>query len=98
MLKNTRIYQRRIYNSDKRSFKLRLFQIMLQVMPVGRIVEWLKAQQASIYFRAPGLKIKQMCFITGRSRSVNMRTGLSRMLTRDKLSTGLLTGVTKSSW
>jgi ribosomal protein S14 len=43
-------------------------------------------------------RIQYRCLITGRSKSIHRRFGLSRLMIRSLLSKGILRGVQKSSW
>ena len=43
-------------------------------------------------------RIQHSCVVTGRSKSVHRRFGMSRLTIRSLLSKGVLRGVQKSSW
>ena len=44
------------------------------------------------------VRIRSRCIITGRSRGVYRRFGLSRIILREMISSGKIPGITKSSW
>ena len=44
------------------------------------------------------IRIRNRCYLTGRSRGNLRKFGLSRMKTRELANNGLLPGVTKASW
>ena len=44
------------------------------------------------------VRMRSRCIVTGRSRGVYSRFGLSRIVLREMMSSGKIPGITKSSW
>ncbi|HMO17206.1 MAG TPA: 30S ribosomal protein S14 [Oligoflexia bacterium] len=57
-----------------------------------------KAKLQGLPRNSSAIRVRNRCFLTGRSRGFYRKFGLSRSMVRLKALEGLLPGVTKASW
>ena len=57
-----------------------------------------RLKMAELPRNANPTRVRNRCMVTGRSRSVYRKFGLSRIMIRELGNSGLIPGLTKSSW
>ena len=57
-----------------------------------------RLKMAELPRNANPTRVRNRCMVTGRSRAVYRKFGLSRIMMRELGNTGLIPGLTKSSW
>ena len=57
-----------------------------------------RLKMAELPRNANPTRVRNRCLVTGRSRAVYRKFGLSRIMMRELGNTGLIPGLTKSSW
>lgn len=68
----------------------------LKLMPIVRFRAQLLLQE--LPRNSSSSRVRNRCFLSGRSRGVYRRLKISRIFLRDMINTGKLPGFTKSSW
>ena len=81
------------------------FKFVIKILPLffykklnTRIFKYIQNLQPQVFVQNNSTKVRSICILTGRSRSVYRAFKMSRLKIREYASQGYFTGISKASW